>query len=110
VVLKKLGYTANKIAIGRDSAGRNLTLTTLLKLREDGLPLPAAAVCLSPVTDLTNNDKPQNGFKDPVLPPKVLKFFTDSYPETHDPNNPLISPLLGDLQDLPPILVHIGDE
>jgi monoterpene epsilon-lactone hydrolase len=108
--LLKQGYAANKIAIAGDSAGGNLTITTMLKLRENGLPLPAAAVCLSPVTDLTHKEQPQNGFKDPVLPPKVLKFYTDSYLGSQDPNNPLISPLLAELTGLPPILVHVGEE
>ena len=46
------GIAPGNIAIGGDSAGGNLTLATALKLKQDGAPLPACLVCLSPVTDL----------------------------------------------------------
>src|SRR6202012_4056488 len=46
------GIAATSIVIGGDSAGVNLTLTTALKLKDVGLPQPAALVCLSPATDM----------------------------------------------------------
>src|SRR5438309_6689810 len=46
------GVPANRIAISGDSAGGGLTLATLLALRDEGDALPAAAVPISPWTDL----------------------------------------------------------
>lgn len=46
-------YRGNSIAVGGDSAGGNLTLKLLIKLRDKNLPLPCCAVCISPATNLT---------------------------------------------------------
>jgi acetyl esterase/lipase len=81
-----------------------------MKLRDGGLPLPAAAACLSPVTDLADKDDPDPGFQDPLLPPKVVKFYSESYVGDNDARTPLISPAYGDLGGLPPLLVHAGEE
>ncbi len=104
------GILAQNIGVAGDSAGGNLTLTTMLKLRDGGAPLPAAAACLSPVTDLTPKSHQRPGFKDPLLPPKAVKFYRQSYVGRHDPHDPLISPEFGDLRGLPPILVHAGED
>ncbi|MFX1298485.1 MAG: alpha/beta hydrolase, partial [Promethearchaeota archaeon] len=49
------GFKATNIVIAGDSAGGNLTLTTLIKLRDEGIELPLGAVALSPATDYTDN-------------------------------------------------------
>lgn len=108
--LQKQGFSAQNIMIAGDSAGGNLTLSTMLKLREEGQPLPAAAVCLSPVTDLTPEAQRREGFRDPMLPPKAMEYYNEAYLAGHDPHNPFISPLLGDLTGLPPVLLFVGDE
>ena len=46
------GIDARRIAVMGDSAGGGLVFATLLKLRDEGVTLPAAAVALSPWTDL----------------------------------------------------------
>ena len=104
------GISAGNTVIAGDSAGGNLTITTMMKLRENGIPLPAAAACLSPVTDLTDKGGSGGTFKDPLLPPKAVKFYTESYLGDNDPRNPLISPVFADLSGLPPLLVHVGEE
>lgn len=108
--LLKQGFEAKGIVIAGDSAGGNLTLATLLKARESGLPLPAAAACLSPVTDLGEKPSPPPGFKDPLLPPRATRLYTVSYLGGSDPCDPYISPVRGDLSGLPPLLVHVGEE
>jgi len=100
--------SSNNIVIAGDSAGGNLTLTTLMKLRDDDNPLPAAAACLSPVADLTKREQMKTD--DLVLHPRAAKKFNKAYVADKDPTNPLISPIFGDWSDLPPILVHAGDE
>jgi acetyl esterase/lipase len=108
--LLKQDIPAQHIAVAGDSAGGNLTITLLMKSRDDRDPLPAAAACLSPVTDLTHKDKQREGFKDPLLPPKAVKLYTQSYLGENDPRNPLISPVFGDLRGLPPLMVHAGED
>ena len=104
------GYKPQNIAIAGDSAGGNLTLTTMLKLRAESLPLPAAAACLSPVTEMTEKEKKREGFDDPLLPPKAMKVYTESYVQQSDPHDPLISPVFGDLRGFPPLLIHVGED
>jgi epsilon-lactone hydrolase len=108
--LMKQGILAQNIVVAGDSAGGNLTITMLMKLRDSGHSLPAAAACLSPVTDLTPKDNLRKGFKDPLLPPKVVKFYNQSYVGNHDAHDPLISPVFGNLLGLPPLLVHAGED
>jgi acetyl esterase/lipase len=95
--------------VAGDSAGGNLAITMMMKLRDHGHSLPAAAACLSPVTDLTPRGSLPNGFNDPLIPPKAAQFYHRSYIGNNDPHNPLISPVFGHLHDLPPLLVHAGE-
>jgi len=104
------GFLGKDIVIGGDSAGGNLALTTLLTLRDAGSPLPAAAACLSPVTDLTPEGEQLKGSKDPLISPKIAKFYNRSYIGNNDPHDPLVSPVFGDLGGLPPLLIHAGEE
>ena len=108
--LLEKGILAQNIVVAGDSAGGNLTLTLLLKLRDSGYPLPAAAACLSPVTDLTSKASFEKGFKDPLIPSKTAKFYRESYIGKNDPQNHLISPINGNLQGLPPLLLHVGEQ
>ncbi len=108
--LLKQDILAHNIVVAGDSAGGNLTITMMMKLRDTGDSLPAAAACLSPVTDLTTEGKRRQGFKDPLLPPKATKLYTQSYLGSNDAHDPLISPVFGDLRGLPPLLVHAGED
>jgi len=106
----KQGVLAQNIVIAGDSAGGNLTITMLMKLRDSGHSLPAAAACLSPVTDLTPKEDLRKKFKDPLISSKVAKFYHQSYIGYNDAHNPLISPVFGNLRGLPPLLVHAGED
>jgi acetyl esterase/lipase len=108
--LLKQGIAAQNIMVAGDSAGGNLTLTLLMKLRESGDPLPVAAACLSPVADLAVKDHLFKQYKEPLLPRKSVNFYSQSYVAHNDVRNPLISPVYGDWQGLPPLLVHVGEE
>jgi acetyl esterase/lipase len=110
--LLKQGYLPQNILIAGDSAGGGLALALLLALREGGLPMPAAAVGLSPWTDL-------------VLPAPLLRrvaheenqvlealeinnwgaMYAQQLPLTH----PLVSPVNAELHGLPPLLIQISD-
>jgi monoterpene epsilon-lactone hydrolase len=101
-----------KIVIMGDSAGGNLALACMLSLKSAGLPLPGAAVCLSPATDLAEQGDSfrANAAKEIVLPPSFVAFAKRSYAAGHDLRDPLISPLYGDLSGLPPLLVFVGGD
>ena len=108
--LLKQGAVAQQIVLAGDSAGGNLVLTTLMKLRASGDPLPTAAACLSPVADLSDRGNSSKGFRDPLLHPKAMRFFNESYTAHQDARDPLISPVFGDWHNLPPLLVHAGED
>jgi acetyl esterase/lipase len=105
------GIPPRKIVVAGDSAGGNLALVLLLALREAGDPLPAAAVCLSPVTDLTGavESRRTKAAVDPILRSGTSDMVS-SYVGKHDPRQPLLSPLYADLHGLPPILLHVGED
>ena len=104
------GIAPQNTVVAGDSAGGNLAITTMMKLRAGGEPLPAAAACLSPVADLSESRSPAGGFKDPLLTPEAVRFYNASYVARSDSRDPLISPVYGDWHGLPPLLVHAGEE
>ncbi len=107
--LLKDGIKPNQIVIAGDSVGGNLTLATLMSLREGGDPLPAAAVCISPMTDLAGTGETLHTNKDVLLTAKFALSMSRHYIGTQDSRIPLISPHYGDMTDLPPLLIHAGE-
>jgi len=107
-----LEHTApSDIALSGESAGGGLAVALQLRLRQEGLALPAASVLLSPWTDLTLSGRSLSGKAsvDPsVLTPEGLRIRAADYLAGADPRNPEISPVFGDLSGLPPMLVQVG--
>ena len=109
--LLEQGQPAERIVLAGDSAGGHLALTCALRLREQGLPQPAALVCLSPVTDLTGSvwHEPSGG--DPLITRDWLQQGIDAYcPSSEARSQPLLSPLRAELHGLPPLLVQVGED
>lgn len=102
------GYAPSDILLAGDSAGGHLTLATLLALRDQGVPLPAAAVCLSPWTDLTDAPRRANRWQDPMLPAGRVDWLARRWTDGLDPQDPLVSPVLGDFTGLPPLMIITG--
>jgi len=100
------GVTSQHIAVGGDSAGGNLTLALALKLKELGLPQPAALVCLSPVTDLAEPtySHEANAQSDAMFDASIFDSVPAAYCPGRDVRDPFISPLRGDVRGLPPTL------
>ena len=98
------------LIIAGDSAGGGLTLVTLINLRDKGIKLPAAAVCLSPWTDLglTGESYKKNEKIDPMLTFDSIYFMAKLYLGDTDYANPLASPVYGNLKGLPPIYILVG--
>lgn len=108
--LLKRGYKPSDIIIGGDSAGGNLTLATLLKLREKDLPMPAAAVLISPWTDLSCSGESiaSNADSEQFIPANVLRFVAAAYSKHSDQVDALISPVYADLAGLPPLFIQVS--
>lgn len=106
------GVEPKEIAIGGDSAGGGLTVATLLAARDEGLPMPAAAIAISPWTDLTCDTETYStrADADPMIQQSGIKELAAAYLNGTDPRHPLASPNHADLTGLPPMLIHVGND
>jgi epsilon-lactone hydrolase len=105
------GIAPEKIVIVGESAGGGLCLAALLGIRGENLPLPAAAVAMSPWTDLKlTGESYQTKIKVCLSPVGMSKVCSKYYAGENDPGLPLISPLYGDLHGLPPLFIIVGDD
>jgi epsilon-lactone hydrolase len=104
--------SASELLVMGDSAGAGLALCLLLKLRDISGPLPAAAVAMSPWTDLalTGPSLLENAASDPMLNAGDLPELARCYLAGADPRNPYASPLYGDPSGLPPVLIQVGSD
>ncbi|MER7754726.1 alpha/beta hydrolase [Kitasatospora sp. NPDC097643] len=105
------GTAARDVVFAGDSAGGGLVLATLLRLRDQGVELPAAAACISPWTDLTGSGETHRTLadQDPMLSQDVVALVTAAYlADAVQPADPYVSPLFGDVTGLPPVLVQVG--
>lgn len=116
-----LGYNPCDIVLMGDSSGGNLVLSLLLKLRDEGKSMPAAAIVVSPWADLLaagasyksnyNCDiifGHKKSAPDEAKIKKLLECGVFSYADTADRRNPYLSPVLGDYHGMPPILMTVG--
>ncbi|WP_321863676.1 alpha/beta hydrolase [Burkholderia cenocepacia] len=107
------GIASDRIVVIGDSAGGGLALSTLVSLRDGNQPLPAAAVLLSPWTDLTlqGNSHVTKAHDDPVITRKFVDQCRQRYIGTKaSDTDALVSPLRADLTGMPPLLVLVGTE
>lgn len=104
------GIEPQRIVVGGESAGGNLTLALLLRLAHAGLPQPAAAFAISPVTDaaLTGDTYRTRAAADPILDAATMPVFRDQYVAIANVTDPFVSPVHGHYRGLPPILIQIG--
>lgn len=101
-----------KIVVAGDSAGGGLSVALLQEIRNQRLPAPAGAVCLSPWLDLSCSlsTHAQTVQLDPLISPHRIRFFARHYAAQHDRTHPGISPFFGELEQLPPILIQVGSD
>lgn len=110
----------DSFVLAGDSAGGNLALSTIAWARDAGLRAADAVVALSPPTDATlaSPSLVRNSSTDIMLGPLLGPFAKLPRPLTvwfglfsnrMNPNNPVVSPLFGDLADLPPTLIHASE-
>jgi acetyl esterase/lipase len=106
------GIHAESIALAGDSAGGGLALGCMYAARAANLALPSATFLMSPWTDLamTGASLVSRADVDPLHhQPMILNLAKAYLGPSGDPLDPLASPLYGDLEGLPPLLIQCGD-
>ena len=98
------------IIVGGGSAGGNIASALLLRVREEGLPLPAAAVLLTPAVDFTGaGDTRYTNFGIDTVLSSRTDAARDLYTNGHDPRDPYLSPIYGDFnKGFPPTILASG--
>ena len=111
VVSSRIRSAGVPVALAGDSAGGNLALAVMMLLRDQGNPLPFAAVLLAPWLDLTmsGDSNVSAADDDLVLTPAALCGMAEFYLQGHRADAPYVSPLFGDLSGLPPVLVQASE-
>ncbi len=106
------GVDPSSITLAGDSAGGGLTAATLVSIRDHGLPLPLAGVCISPWADMTNvaQSYETRAEADPIVTKASISRWTAAYLGDTDPRTPLASPAFADLNGLPPLLIQVGND
>jgi acetyl esterase/lipase len=109
--LRSEGYAAERIAVGGDSAGANLTLALVGELKRAGEDLPGCLWLVSPWTDLSMSGATlmSKSDVDPLIHKEYLEELAGAYaPQGMDRKDPRLSPLYADLSGLPPTLIQVG--
>jgi monoterpene epsilon-lactone hydrolase len=108
--LLQSGIAPSDIAFAGESAGGGLVMATLVNSRDHGVPLPAAALVMSPYVDLTlaSATMQTRTDADPLLSRELLQARVPDYTAGQDAALPLISPVFADLSSLPPLMIQAG--
>lgn len=107
----KQGYAPSQVALCGDSGGGGLVLAALQKLRDAGSPLPACAIAISPLADFafSGPSYKENAERDPLVNADFMDVLGQTYCGEFAPTDPVVSPLYGDWQGLPPLLILAGE-
>lgn len=107
--LLKEGFLPQHIVIAGDSAGGGITLTTALRIRDEGLPAPGGLVCFSPWTDFTGSGESmlKNADFDAMVDGRILPVLSQMILQGRDPV--ASSPLFANLANLPPLFLQCGN-
>jgi acetyl esterase/lipase len=104
--------SAGHIVVSGESSGGNLAIELLIAGKAEGLTMPAAALLLSPMTDLTVTGSSYAGKADvdPAISAQAIRTRTADYlaGTDTDRSDPLVSPIFADLSGLPPLLIQAG--
>ena len=104
------GFKPGHIAIAGDSAGGGLTISTALRLKDEGIDQPACLVTMSPWVNLACDGETMEtkAKEDPIGSQETLLRAAKDYLKGDDKRAPLVSPIYGDLRGLPPLLIQVG--
>lgn len=106
------GVEGKHLVLAGDSAGGGLAVSTLIRLRDLGLTLPAGAALFSPWTDLTDasGSWARRAKAEVTLTAPALHLAAGQYVGTQDLRTPLASPTFAELSGLPPLLIQAGGD
>jgi monoterpene epsilon-lactone hydrolase len=107
------GISVGRIAFAGDSVGGWLAVTVALRARDQGLPLPAAALLISPCVDMetTGESFETNRDSDPFFKLEVVRGIIDNFlGEGTDARDPQANPLYADLSGLGPVYIQAGGD
>ncbi len=111
--LLELGFRPERIVLGGDSAGGNLTLGVLQRIRKNGWPMPACVLPVSPATELGRihapPSRPRKSKIDPILPIAALQRVDEMYAGDWDASDPELSPIFADCRGFPPMYLIASD-
>ena len=104
------GIAPSEIVFAGESAGGALAVVTLVNARDHGLPLPTAALAMSPYADLTLAGTTMETKRevDPLMSREALQPRVADYTAGQDAALGLISPIFADLSGLPPLIIQAG--
>jgi acetyl esterase/lipase len=105
------GFTAQNITTSGDSAGGNLAISTVLKLRDDGVALPGAVIAFSPWLDMEHVGKTlqTNAATDALVSKAVLEAMSGMFlGEKGSRTNPLANPLKASYTGFPRLYINAG--
>ena len=105
------GVKPGRVGMMGDSAGGGLAAGSVLKMRDEHLPLPGALYLMSPSADLSGAGDTSTTLApvDPVLSPDTSSWSREAYAAVADQKNPYVSPVYGDYtQAFPPTLIQVG--
>ena len=118
-----MGYDPAQMAVGGDSAGGNLVLSLMLRLRDEGKTLPRTLFLISPWTDMlaSGASYEANYANDPMFGQKGVQLdeamrdrllHSDMYMWCGDADrsDPLVSPVYGDYKGFPTTLMTVGGD
>lgn len=104
------GVSPQHVAVAGDSAGGGLALATLLRIRDEGLPQPAAGFMFSPWTDLevTGASAGANAASDRLVTAAALHELAAVFLAGGDPRDPSAAPVHGDYRGICPLHLQVG--
>lgn len=109
LALLNQGMSPGNLALAGDSAGGGLSIALAMKLRDHKRPLPSSITCFSPWVDLS-----QGALYQPECEPVLQESWTANAARMYAGNEPLttplISPVFGQLDGLPPLLIQVGSQ
>ncbi len=101
------GISYESLVIAGDSSGAGMALALTMRVRDAGLKMPSAIGLISPWLDMSVDiERRRDPNNDPTVTPAMITNWALPYVGRHDPRDPGISPLLGNLEGLPAIVMH----
>ena len=115
--LLERGYKAENIIVAGDSAGGGLALALTAWLRDNGREVPGGIICMSPWTDLSCSGPSYeyNLYNDPNFGVNIndenksgKENLSTEYAGDTELTDPYLSPLFGDFDGFPDMLIQAG--